>query len=58
MKLLYSRKDAAHLLSVSLRTIDSLIANKQLVTRRIGKAVRIPHADLIRFSQKDTFAIA
>ena len=58
MKLLYTRKDAANLLSISLRAIDYLIANKQLNTRRIGAAVRIPHADLVRLSQRDTFAIA
>ena len=51
LKLLYTRHDAADALSISLRQVDYLIANKKLNTRRIGRSVRIPHADLVRFSQ-------
>jgi excisionase family DNA binding protein len=40
-KLLYSKKQAAELLSVSLRTLDRLIATKRLVVRRIGKRVLV-----------------
>ena len=50
-RLLYDRKSAARQLSISVRSLDYLIAGKQLETRRIGKKVLIPHASLVRFSQ-------
>jgi hypothetical protein len=51
--MLYSRKDAAHQLSLSVRALDYLIARKALNTRRIGKKVLIPHGELVRFSRQD-----
>ncbi len=36
-KLLYSKKESALLLSVSLRTVDYLISRGELRTKRIGK---------------------
>lgn len=50
-RLLYDRKTAALQLSVSVRTLDYIIAAKQLDTRRIGKKVLITHASLVRYSQ-------
>ncbi|HUJ95785.1 MAG TPA: helix-turn-helix domain-containing protein [Terriglobales bacterium] len=41
-KLLYSKRQAAEILSLSLRTVDNLIATKRLVVRRIGKRVLVP----------------
>jgi hypothetical protein len=52
-KLLYSRKDAAFALSVSVRSLDYLIANKQLNFRRLGKKVMIHATELARFSRAD-----
>jgi hypothetical protein len=52
-KLLYSRKDAAFALSISVRSLDYLIANRKLPTRRLGKKIMIPHADLSRFARAD-----
>jgi excisionase family DNA binding protein len=49
--MLYSRTEAARQLSISVRTLDYLIAGKQLETRRIGKKVLITHASLVRYSQ-------
>ena len=50
-RLLYSRTEAARQLSISVRSLDYLIAGRELETRRIGKKVLIPHASLVRFSQ-------
>lgn len=40
--LLLTKRDAAFLLSVSLRTIDNLIAAKRLAVRRLGRRSLIP----------------
>lgn len=50
-KLLYSRKEAAAVLSVSLRTLDYLVATRQLVTRKIGARVLIPSRELQKFAE-------
>ena len=52
-KLMYSKTDAALLLSVSVRTIENLIANKELACRKIGKRVLIAHDVLLRFTRAD-----
>jgi excisionase family DNA binding protein len=49
-RLLYSRKDAAVLLSVSLRTLDSLIASGALPCKRLGDRVLIPQSSLSSFA--------
>ena len=52
-KLLYDRKSAAYALSVSLRSLDYLIANKQIKVRRIGVKVLIHVNELKRFAAAD-----
>ena len=52
-KLLLSRRDAAQLLSISQRALDYLVATRRLPTRRIGKRVLIPVADLRRYARSD-----
>jgi excisionase family DNA binding protein len=52
---LYSRKEAARLLSISVRSLDYLIAAKEIDTRRIGKKVLIPHGALVRFAQANHY---
>jgi excisionase family DNA binding protein len=52
-KLLYDRKSAAYVLSVSLRALDYLIANKQIKVRRIGGKVLIHANELKRFAASD-----
>jgi hypothetical protein len=54
-RLLYDRKSAARQLSISVRSLDYLVARKQLGTRRIGKKVLIPHAELVRFARADHY---
>jgi hypothetical protein len=54
-RLLYSRKEAARQLSISIRSLDDLIATKKLATRRLGKRVLVPHGELVRFARADHF---
>lgn len=54
-RLLYDRKNAARQLSISLRSLDYLIAARKFNTRRIGKKVLIPHGELVRFARGDHF---
>jgi hypothetical protein len=54
-RLLYSRSEAARQLSISVRSLDYLIANKTFQTRRIGKKVLIPHGELVRYARADHF---
>lgn len=54
-RLLYCRKEAAWSLSISIRALDYLVANKELSTRRIGGRVLIPHTELVRFAKADHF---
>ena len=50
-RLLYDRKEAARQLSISVRSLDYLIAAKKLDTRRIGRKTLIPHGELVRFAK-------
>lgn len=49
-RLLYDRKEAARQLSISVRSLDYLIGQQKLSTRRLGKKVLVPHAELVRFA--------
>jgi excisionase family DNA binding protein len=53
-KVLYTRNEAAHLLSVSIATLDRLIANKFLLVRRVGRRVLIHQGEIMKFARKDT----
>jgi hypothetical protein len=52
-RLLVGRRDAARMLSISQRSLDYLIANKELATRRIGSRVLIVITDLRRYARAD-----
>ena len=52
-KILYSKREAAQVLSVSLRTFDNLIANEEIVVRRLGRRVLVEFRELQRFAQQD-----
>lgn len=52
-KLLVGRYEAARMLSISQRSLDYLIANKQIATRRIGTRVLIAVTDLQRYARAD-----
>jgi excisionase family DNA binding protein len=49
--LLYSRKEAAKLLSISIRKIDYLLAEKRLIALRIDRRVLFSKKELIRFAR-------
>jgi excisionase family DNA binding protein len=49
-KLLYTKRECALMLSLSARTIDNLIATKQLRVRRIGRRVLVHRETLTRFA--------
>jgi excisionase family DNA binding protein len=51
--ILVSKKEAARVLSVSLRTIDNLIAAKELAVRRLGRRCLIPRRALEEFARRD-----
>jgi excisionase family DNA binding protein len=51
--LLVSKRDAAALLGVCLRSIDNYIAAKELPCRRLGKRVLIPYSALVAFARHD-----
>jgi len=53
-RILYDRKSAARLLSISVSTLDRFIGNKALTARRVGRKVLLPHTELMKFSRKDT----
>ena len=52
-KLLYSRKEAAELLSISMSSLEILIARGDVRTRHFGKKRLIPYEELIRVSKRD-----
>jgi excisionase family DNA binding protein len=49
-QLLFSKRQAAEALSVSLRTVDNLISRNQLPVTRIGKRVLISWQALEQFA--------
>jgi hypothetical protein len=52
-KLLYSRRDTAEALSLSVRSVDYLITTRRLPTRRIGGKILIPASAVRRFARED-----
>lgn len=54
-RLLYDRKNAALQLSISVRSLDYLIAQKRIRTVRKGKKVMVPHADLVRYANTNDY---
>ncbi len=53
--MLYGRKEAARQLSISVRSVDYAIANKELDTRHHGRRVLITHASLVRYASANHF---
>lgn len=52
-KLLYSRRDTAEALSLSIRSIDYLITTGRLTARRVGGKILIPASAVRRFAKED-----
>jgi hypothetical protein len=51
--LLVSKRDAAAMLGVCVRSIDNYIAEKALPCRRLGRRVLIPYSALVTFARRD-----
>jgi hypothetical protein len=49
--LLYDRKSAACMLSISIRSLAYLLSRGEIHFRRIGTKTLIPHAELVRFAR-------
>ena len=49
----YSRAEAIEMLGISLRTLDRLIAEKQITVRRVGRRVLITKDALTQFLKRD-----
>jgi excisionase family DNA binding protein len=49
-QILYSRKQAASALSLSVRSVDHLIKDGALQHRRLGKRVLVHEDDLVKFA--------
>jgi hypothetical protein len=54
-RILYDRKEAARQLSISVRSLDYIIAAKGLDTRRIGRKVLVTRASLMRYASGNHF---
>jgi excisionase family DNA binding protein len=52
-KLLYSRRDTAEALSLSVRSVDYLITAGRLPARRVGGKILIPANAVRRFARED-----
>ena len=52
-KLLYSRRDTAEALCLSIRSVDYLITTGRLSTRRIGGKILIAASTVRRFARED-----
>src|ERR1700738_885275 len=54
-RMLYDRKEAARQLSISIRSLDYIIRNREIAVRRIGKKILIPHGELVRYARADHY---
>lgn len=52
-KLLYSRRDTAEALSLSVRSIDYLISSGRLSIRRVGGKILVPATAIRQFARGD-----
>ena len=51
-QILISRQDAAKALSISVRSLDYLIAQGKVPVRKVGKRILIPRVALERFGDR------
>jgi len=52
-KVLYTKREAAQMLSISVRSLDYLIVSRQLAARRIGRRVLIHRDAIEQFARLD-----
>jgi excisionase family DNA binding protein len=53
-KLLYNKREAAQSLSISVRTVETMMAQKKIAFRRIGKKVLFERGTLKEIARRDT----
>jgi excisionase family DNA binding protein len=51
-RLLFPRKESAQILSLSVRTLDYLIASKAIAVVRVGRKVLVPRLELEKFARR------
>ena len=56
-KVLYTKREAAQMLSISVRSLDYLIVSGQLAARRIGRRVLIHRDAIEQFARLDHSSI-
>ncbi len=52
-KVLYTKRETAQLLSISVRSIDYLILSRQIPARRIGRRVLVHRDAIEQFARRD-----
>ncbi len=52
-RILYGKKDAAKLLSISIRKLEYLIRKGEIVVRRVDRRVLVSYEELLRFARQD-----
>jgi excisionase family DNA binding protein len=52
-KVLYTKRETAQILSISLRSVDYLIFSRQISTRRIGRRVLVHRDAIEQFARRD-----
>jgi excisionase family DNA binding protein len=52
-RILYSRKEAAAQLSISLDSLQMLIVRGEIAVRRMGSRVLVPRTELERLAKRD-----
>jgi excisionase family DNA binding protein len=53
-KILCSKREAAEILGVSIRTIENLVSKKLLASRQVGRRRMIPYAACLQLARRDT----
>lgn len=56
--LLVTKKQAATLLGVSVRTIENLLTQKRLPPRKLGKRTLIPYSAVVQLARRDVPVIS
>jgi excisionase family DNA binding protein len=52
-QLLFNKKEAAAMLGLSVRSVDYLLASRELEYRKIGRKILIPKAAIVGFARHD-----
>jgi len=55
-KLFFTREECAEIFRVSVRTVNSLLKNREIRFRKIGGSVRIPCSEILRLTSLEETA--